>query len=121
MTLTANERTDDLHGSPTTGEGDWRRGVIYQIYPRSFADGNGDGMGDLQGALSRLPYLSDLGVDAVWVSPWFVSPMADGGYDVADYCDIHPMFGSLEDAETFIAACHERNIKVIIDLVANHC
>ena len=121
MTLTANERTDNLHSSPTTGEGDWRRGVIYQIYPRSFADGNGDGMGDLQGALSRLPYLSDLGVDAVWVSPWFVSPMADGGYDVADYCDIHPMFGSLEDAETFIAACHERNIKVIIDLVANHC
>ena len=121
MTLIAHEHADHIENPRATTDGDWRRGVIYQIYPRSFADGNGDGVGDLKGALSRLPYLSDLGVDVVWVSPWFVSPMADGGYDVADYCNIHPMFGSLADADAFIAACHERTIKVIIDLVANHC
>jgi alpha-glucosidase len=123
MTLTAHGRSEhqDNDVDELTTSTDWRRGVIYQIYPRSFADGNGDGMGDLTGAIDRLGYLASLGVDAIWVSPWFVSPMADGGYDVADYCDIHPMFGTLADAEAFIAACHERNMKVMIDLVANHC
>ena len=99
----------------------WPRGVIYQLYPRSFADGNGDGIGDLSGALRRLDYIQELGVDAVWVSPWFVSPMADGGYDVADYLDINPLFGTLADADHFIDACHQRDLKVMIDMVANHC
>src|SRR3990172_44337 len=76
----------------------WRRAVVYQIYIRSFADGNGDGIGDIAGIRHRLPYLRDLCIDAIWITPWYPSPMADGGYDVADYCDIDPQFGSLADA-----------------------
>ncbi|NUT32699.1 MAG: glycoside hydrolase family 13 protein [Hamadaea sp.] len=99
----------------------WRHAAIYQIYPRSFADGNGDGVGDLAGIRSRLGYLRDLGVDAVWLSPWYVSPMADAGYDVADYRDIDPLFGTLADAEAFIAEAHDHGIKIIVDIVPNHC
>ncbi|HTA08235.1 MAG TPA: alpha-amylase family glycosyl hydrolase, partial [Streptosporangiaceae bacterium] len=88
---------------------------------RSFADGNGDGVGDLAGLASRLPYLRDLGVDAVWLTPWYVSPMADGGYDVADYRDIDPVFGTLTEAEALIRAVHDHDLKIIIDLVPNHC
>ncbi len=99
----------------------WRDCVVYQIYPRSFADANDDGTGDVRGMIERLDYLRDLGVGAVWVSPWYPSPMADGGYDVADYCDIDPSFGILADADAFLAAAHERDIRVIIDLVPNHC
>ena len=77
----------------------WHDAVVYQVYPRSFADANGDGLGDLPGITARLPYLRDLGVDAIWVSPFYVSPMADAGYDVADYRDIDPIFGTLGDAE----------------------
>jgi alpha-glucosidase len=99
----------------------WRGAVIYEVYLRSFADGNGDGVGDLAGLRSRLPYLADLGVDAIWVSPWFPSPMADAGYDVADYRDIDPLFGTLAEAEAVIAAAHARQLRVIIDLVPNHC
>ena len=98
----------------------WRRAVVYQIYPKSFADGNGDGIGDLPGALSRLDYLRALGVDAVWFSPIFPSPQCDGGYDVSDYRDIDPMFGSLADGETFIREAHARGIRVILDIVPNH-
>jgi alpha-glucosidase len=98
----------------------WRHAVVYQIYPKSFADGDGDGIGDLPGALSRLDYLQALGIDAVWFSPIFPSPQCDGGYDVADYRDIDPLFGSLNDAETFIREAHQRGIKVIIDVVPNH-
>jgi alpha-glucosidase len=98
----------------------WRRACIYQVYPRSFADANGDGTGDIEGIRSRLPYLRDLGVDAIWISPWYPSPLKDGGYDVADYRDIHPMFGTLDDAERMIAEAHERGIRVIVDLVPNH-
>src|SRR3989304_1694778 len=76
----------------------WRRAGVYQIYIRSFADGNGDGVGDIAGIRHRLPYLRDLGIDAIWITPWYPSPMAEGGYDVADYCDIDPQFGSLADA-----------------------
>jgi len=99
----------------------WRSAVVYQIYPRSFADADNDGEGDLAGMIARLPYLVDLGVDAVWVSPWYPSPMADGGYDVADYCAIDPRFGTLEQADAFIAAAHGLGLRVLIDLVPNHC
>ncbi|MFF8789586.1 glycoside hydrolase family 13 protein [Streptomyces sp. NPDC015125] len=99
----------------------WRHAVIYQVYPRSFADGNGDGMGDLPGIRSRLPYLRDLGVDAVWLSPFYASPQADAGYDVADYRTIDPMFGTLADAEAVIAEAHRLGLRIIVDLVPNHC
>lgn len=98
----------------------WRHAVVYQVYPKSFADGNGDGIGDLPGAISRLDYLQKLGIDAVWFSPIFPSPQCDGGYDVSDYRDIDPLFGSITDAETFIREAHSRNIRVILDVVPNH-
>ena len=98
----------------------WRRAVIYQVYVRSFADGNGDGIGDLAGVRSRLRYLSDLGIDAIWFTPWYVSPLADGGYDVADYRAIDPAFGCLEEAERLIAEARELGIRSIVDIVPNH-
>lgn len=99
----------------------WRDAVVYQIYPRSFADADGDGTGDVAGMTDRLPHLAGLGVDAIWVSPWYPSPLADGGYDVADYRDIHPDFGTLADADRFVARAHELGLRVLIDLVPNHC
>ncbi|AKN68930.1 alpha-glucosidase [Streptomyces sp. PBH53] len=98
----------------------WRDAVIYQVYPRSFADSNGDGMGDLEGVRSRLPYLRDLGVDAVWLSPFYASPQADAGYDVADYRAVDPMFGSLLDADALIRDAHAHGLRIIVDLVPNH-
>ncbi|MFJ4849679.1 MULTISPECIES: glycoside hydrolase family 13 protein [unclassified Streptomyces] len=98
----------------------WRDAVIYQVYPRSFADGNGDGMGDIPGVRERLPYLRDLGVDAVWLSPFYASPQADGGYDVADYRAIDPMFGTLHDADGLIRDAHRLGLRIIVDLVPNH-
>jgi alpha-glucosidase len=98
----------------------WQTGVIYQIYPRSFQDSNGDGVGDLRGIVERLPYLSELGVDAIWISPIFVSPMADFGYDIADYTGIDPLFGTLEDFDALLEAAHASGLKVILDLVPNH-
>ncbi len=98
----------------------WRHGVVYQVYIRSFADGDGDGTGDLTGLRSRLPYLADLGVDALWVNPWYPSPLHDGGYDVADYRDIHPQFGTLEQAEALVAEAHALGLRVIADIVPNH-
>ncbi len=94
--------------------------MVYQIYPRSFADHDGDGVGDVAGMIERLPYLAALGVDAIWVSPWYPSPMADGGYDVSDYRDIHPDFGTLPQADEFVAKAHELGLRVLIDLVPNH-
>ncbi|MEV5598491.1 glycoside hydrolase family 13 protein [Streptomyces sp. NPDC052496] len=99
----------------------WRDAVIYQVYPRSFADGNGDGMGDLPGIRTRLPYLKDLGVDAVWLSPFYSSPQADAGYDVADYRVIDPAFGTLADAEAVIRDAHGLGLRIIVDVVPNHC
>ena len=98
----------------------WQSAVIYQIYPRSFQDSNGDGVGDLAGILRRLDYLAWLGIDAIWLSPIYPSPMADFGYDVADFTGIDPLFGSLADFDALVAAAHERGIKVILDYVPNH-
>jgi alpha-glucosidase len=98
----------------------WQRGVVYQIYPRSFADSDGDGVGDLRGIESRVDHLVLLGVDAIWLSPVYPSPMADFGYDVADYCDIDPVFGDLADFDRLVHAAHERGIKVLLDWVPNH-
>ena len=98
----------------------WRSAVIYQVYPRSFADGSGDGVGDLAGVRAGLGYLADLGVDAIWLSPWYPSPQADAGYDVADYRDIDPLFGTLAEAEALIDEAHEAGIRTIIDIIPNH-
>ncbi|HEU5127422.1 MAG TPA: glycoside hydrolase family 13 protein [Glycomyces sp.] len=98
----------------------WRDAVIYQVYPRSFADANGDGMGDLAGVRDRMPYLAKLGVDAIWLSPFYASPQNDGGYDVADYRDVDPRFGTLEDFDAMREAAHEAGIRIIVDLVPNH-
>ena len=98
----------------------WQTAVIYQIYPRSFQDTNGDGIGDLRGITQRLSYLVELGVGAIWLSPIFPSPMADFGYDISDYTDIDPLFGTLDDFDALLAAAHARGIKIILDLVPNH-
>lgn len=98
----------------------WRRGAFYQIYIRSFADGDGDGTGDIAGIRSRLPYLASLSVDAIWINPWFPSPLNDGGYDVADYLDINPAYGTLAEAEALIAEARAYGIGVMVDLVPNH-
>ncbi|HPO01804.1 MAG TPA: alpha-glucosidase [Treponemataceae bacterium] len=98
----------------------WKTAVFYQIYPRSFQDSNNDGIGDLPGIISRLDYLMELGVTALWISPFFKSPMDDFGYDISDYCDVDPVFGNLEDAKKLIAEAHARGLKLIFDLVINH-
>ena len=98
----------------------WRNAVVYQIYPRSFADANGDGIGDLNGVRSKLGYLAALGVDAIWLSPFYPSPQADFGYDVADYRDVDPMYGTLDEAHALIREAHDHSVRVIVDLVPNH-
>ena len=98
----------------------WKRAVVYQIYPRSFLDTDGDGVGDLAGIIERADYLQWLGVDAIWLSPFYRSPMADFGYDVADYCDVDPLFGTLADFDRLVDAAHTRDIKVVVDWVPNH-
>jgi alpha-glucosidase len=98
----------------------WRHAVVYQVYPRSFADSDGDGTGDIPGLISRLDYLSDLGVDAIWISPFYTSPLNDGGYDVADYRAIDDRLGTMDDVDALIAQAHDRGIRVIMDIVPNH-
>src|SRR4051812_13958583 len=105
---------------PETDEGWWRDAVVYQVYVRSFADANGDGTGDLAGVRARLPYLQDLGVDALWFNPWYPSPQADSGYDIADYRSIDPAFGSLDEAEQLIADARALGIRTVVDIVPNH-
>jgi alpha-glucosidase len=111
---------NDQDTATNTSASWWRQAVVYQVYPRSFADGNGDGTGDIAGIRSRLGYLEELGVDAIWISPWYPSPLNDGGYDVVDYRDIDPRFGTLEEAEQLIAEAAEHGIHVIVDIVPNH-
>jgi alpha-glucosidase len=110
------------HGpvGPSVEQPWWRSAVIYQVYIRSFADGNGDGTGDIAGIRSRLRYLADLGIDALWINPWYPSPMADGGYDVADYRDVEPRFGTLADAEALLREAHAAGLRVLLDIVPNH-
>ena len=98
----------------------WQSGIFYQVYPRSFQDSNADGVGDLAGIVNRLPYLSELGIDAVWLSPVFTSPMADFGYDISDYTGIDPLFGTMQDFDALVIAAHEAGLKIILDLVPNH-
>jgi alpha-glucosidase len=98
----------------------WRNAVVYQIYPRSFQDSNNDGTGDLKGIISRLDYLSNLGIDCIWLSPFYPSPNKDFGYDISDYCNVDPLFGDLSDFDHLVSEAHKRNLKVIIDLVPNH-
>ena len=98
----------------------WRGAVIYQIYPRSFQDSNGDGVGDLAGIIHRLPYVAGLGVDAIWISPFYPSPQADFGYDVSDYCDVDPTYGDLAAFDRLLADAHERGLRLLVDLIPNH-
>ncbi len=98
----------------------WKEGIVYQVYPRSFKDGNGDGIGDLQGLISSLDYIQSLGVDIVWLNPVFASPNDDNGYDVSDYCAIMPEFGTMEDFDLLLQELHKRNIRLVIDGVFNH-
>lgn len=99
---------------------DYKEAIVYQIYPRSFKDSNNDGIGDLRGIIEKLDYLEYLGVNAVWLSPVYKSPLDDNGYDISDYCDILPEYGTLDDFKELIAGMHKRGIKLIMDLVINH-
>ncbi|QCX76178.1 Oligo-1,6-glucosidase [Streptomyces sp. YIM 121038] len=112
---------DDADRTAAAPTGWWRDAVIYQVYPRSFADSDGDGMGDLPGVTARLPHLRRLGVDAVWLSPFYASPQADAGYDVADYRAVDPVFGTLADADDLVRTAHGLGLRVIVDIVPNHC
>jgi alpha-glucosidase len=115
-----NHQSADGTSSPLANFKWWERGIIYQIYPRSFMDSNGDGIGDLAGIRSRLDYLQWLGVDAIWISPIYPSPMADFGYDISNYTDIDPIFGTLDDFDALLADAHRRDLKVLLDYVPNH-
>ncbi|GAA1391912.1 alpha-glucosidase [Luteococcus peritonei] len=110
----------DAHNPAARTPDWWKSAVVYQVYPRSFCDSDGDGMGDIPGIISKLDYLQQLGVDALWMSPAYKSPQDDNGYDISDYTDIDPMFGTLEDVDALIAGLHERGMKLVMDLVVNH-
>ncbi len=109
--------TESFRGAPADW---WRSAVVYEIYPRSFADSDGDGIGDLLGARSRLRYLADLAVDAIWLTPFYPSPLIDGGYDVADYRDVDPRLGTLADFDSLVSEAHDLGIRVLVDIVPNH-
>ncbi len=111
---------DSVRSNGATPNPWWANAVVYQIYPRSFQDSNGDGIGDLKGITSRLDYLSDLGVDVLWLSPVYRSPQDDNGYDISDYQDIDPLFGTLEDMDELLDEAHKRGLRIVMDLVVNH-
>jgi oligo-1,6-glucosidase len=111
---------DDVHTNGATPNPWWSNAVVYQIYPRSFQDSDNDGFGDLKGIASRLEYLAQLGIDAIWLSPVYRSPQDDNGYDISDYRDIDPMFGTLDDMDMLLSEAHAFGIKIIMDLVVNH-
>ncbi|CAM5741228.1 Alpha-1,4-glucan:maltose-1-phosphate maltosyltransferase [Streptomyces alboniger] len=115
--MTPRTTTPDLSGKDPNW---WRQAVVYQVYPRSFADADGDGLGDLGGVTERLGHLAALGADALWLSPFYPSELADGGYDVADYRDVDPRLGTLDDFDALVAEAHRLGLKVIVDLVPNH-
>ena len=117
---TETDRTDNTDSAEPSAQPWWRQGVVYQVYPRSFADANGDGIGDIAGITSRADYLERLGVDAVWLSPFYPSELADGGYDVANYRDVDPRLGTLADFDELVSELHGRGIKVVVDIVPNH-
>ncbi|MEU1973063.1 glycoside hydrolase family 13 protein [Microbacterium sp. NPDC019599] len=118
MTISVDDRRpDELEDQSPPW---WRQAVVYQVYPRSFADANGDGLGDIPGVVARADYLAELGVDAVWLSPFYPSELADGGYDVADYRDVDPRLGTLDDFDDMVGALHARGIRVVVDIVPNH-
>lgn len=119
MSLGTSATGDQVSTAPAGADG-WRRWVVYQVYPRSFADSNGDGVGDIPGLLAHLDYLEHLGVDVVWLCPVYRSPMDDNGYDISDYQDVDPLFGSLSDLDDLVAALHRRDMKLVMDLVVNH-
>src|ERR1700746_780333 len=118
-TATVQAQTSSAQAQPTGSEW-WRHAVIYEIYPRSFQDSNGDGVGDIKGITSRLDYLHDLGVDAIWITPMYPSPGVDYGYDISDYTAIDPVYGTMADFDNLVAEAKKRNIRVIMDLVLNH-
>ena len=121
--MTTSQRTvipDAIRTNGATPNPWWSNAVVYQIYPRSFQDTNGDGLGDLKGITSRLDYLADLGVDVLWLSPVYKSPQDDNGYDISDYQDIDPLFGTLDDMDELLAEAHKRGLKIVMDLVVNH-
>ena len=98
----------------------WKEGVVYQIYPASFNDSNGDGIGDIPGIIEKLDYIHSIGVDVIWICPMYDSPQVDMGYDISDYENIYPPYGTLQDMETLISECHSRGMRIILDLVVNH-
>ena len=99
---------------------DFKKSTIYQIYPKSFNDSNGDGIGDLRGIIAKLDYLKELGIDCIWLTPFYISPQRDNGYDIADYYNVDPLFGTMKDFDELLRECHKRNIKIMMDLVVNH-
>ena len=116
----ANETTSATTGDIASVAPWWHDAIIYQVYPRSYLDTNGDGVGDLPGITAKLDYIAGLGVDIVWLSPFFKSPQKDFGYDIADYCDVDPMFGTLADFDALVAKAHSLGLKIMIDQVMSH-
>ena len=110
----------DRHGEPSTSREWWRTAVVYQLYLRSFADSDGDGLGDLRGLIGRIDYLADLGVDALWLNPFYPSPLRDGGYDIVDHRDVDPRLGTLADFDELVERAHALGIRIIVDIVPNH-